>query len=398
MIEGLDHSAAINMMDGNCELLCHLIHMEGDPIQVDCTDSFARVRAQAEGRLDAGAQPGPFDRLGWFEALHARAFPDARPRLLHARRGDAHGWLFLAEQGTGAISGIANWYSFTFRPQFHGAPDDAAKRDLLAAMARALKGHGNRLRFHPIVDDETATAALIAEGLRAGGWHVVTRAMARKRLLHLTPGAAFADYWAARPGELRATLRRKQQRHPLAITIHDHVDDALWHDLQAVFAASWKPHGDDFPFLRGFAGAEAAAGRLRLGLARLGERPVAVELWTVERGTAYIHKLAFDETAADQSPGTQLSHAMFRHAIDRDRVGTIDFGTGDNDYKANWMPDSVPMRQIDAFDLSRPASWKAAIGAHLSAITQPDDEGMPGARKAGKGRRAMLAAGDRARR
>jgi len=365
--------------------------MKDDRIQIDCPGSFAQVRAQAAGRLDAGAQPGPFDRLDWFEALHAHAFPDSPPLILHARRAAAHAWLFLAAGTGGQRAGIANWYSFTFRPQFHGAPDAATRHDLLVAIARALRGRADRLRFHPIVDDETADAALIATAFRRAGWHVVTRAMARKRLLHLPAGTGFADYWASRPGELRATLRRKAQRHPLAITIHRTLDDGLWRAFEQVFAASWKPHGDDFAFLRAFAQAEAAAGRLRLGIAHDGASPAAVELWTVEQGTAYIHKLAFDERAADRSPGTRLSHAMFRHAIDVDAVRTIDFGTGDNGYKANWMPLSVPMRQIDAFDLARPASWATALTAHLSAIIQPDEQAMPGARRVDSGRRATLA-------
>jgi len=391
MVEWRNHVLAINMMDGNCELVCRSDPMEDDRIQVECSTGFAQARALAEGLLDAGAQPGPFDRLAWFEALHASAFPGARPFILQARGpGEARAWLFLAREKPGHLTGIANWYSFTYRPQFHGAPDAATKRALLAAIARALRGHGSRLRLHPIVDDETADAALIAAAFREGGWHVVTRAMSRKRLLHLPPGTSFADYWAERPGALRSTFRRKQQQHPLTLRIHDTLDDALWSTFEQIFARSWKPDGDDFAFLRAFAETEAAAGQLRLGIGHGESGPSAVELWTVDQGTAYIHKLAFDERFADHSPGTQLSHAMFRHAIDMDKVRCIDFGTGDNDYKANWMPRSVPMRQIDAFDLARPTSWRGAMMAHLSAIAQPDERGT--SRKADRGRRAALAA------
>src|SRR3989440_2029523 len=54
---------------------------------------------------------------------------------------------------------------------------------------------------------------------------------------------------------------------------------------------------------------------------------------TVENGTAWIHKLAYDEAAKALSPGTILSMAMFRAAIDEDRVSRIDYGTGDDAYK-----------------------------------------------------------------
>ncbi len=326
-------------------------------IQLRCFDSFAHLRADAAGRFDCGAQPGPFDRLDWFEALHARAFPGERPIILQASRGAAHAWLFLTGPPGGPLQGIANWYSFVFRPQFAEADDAATRLALLTAIARQLRGMSAQLRFHPIVDDGLANCALITEAFQAARWRVIPRVMARKRLLHLAPGTRFADYWEERPGKLRSTYKRKTQRHPLEIAIHNKIDDALWTALETVFHSSWKPEGDDFPFLRGFAEAEAAAGRLRLGLGRLDGQPAAVELWTIEQSRAYIHKLAFDERFADASPGTQLSHAMFRNAIDLDAVTLIDFGTGDNDYKASWMPHAVPMRQIDMFDLRRPASW-----------------------------------------
>ncbi len=361
-----------------------------EPIQLRCFDSFARVRADAAGRLDDGVRTTPFDRLDWFEHLHESAFPQRPPLILQARQGGATAWLFLTERGDGPISGITNWYSFTFRPQYHGATDRAQRIALLAAIARDLRDRAPHIRFHPIVDDEETDAALITAAFRQAGWRVTPRIMAMKRLLRLAPGSGFADYWAARPGQLRSTLKRKAQRHPLDIAIHREVDDTRWAALEAVFGASWKPEGDDFRFLRAFAEAEAHAGRLRLGIARIGDEPAAVELWTIENGTAYIHKLAFDERFADASPGTQLSHAMFRQAIDEDGATLIDFGTGDNDYKAQWMPRTVPMRQIDAFDLRRPASWRAALSTSFSALTHPE--------KSNGGRQAALKAADQTRR
>jgi|GEM_PF-105343 len=368
-----------------------------DPIQISCFDSFANARADAAGALDDGAQPSPFDRLGWFEALHASAFPGDTPCILRARNGDARAWLFLSRPARGVPSGIANWYSFAFRPQFSGVADRDGRLALLTAIAAELRGMSARMRFYPIVDGDPESGAVVAEAFRQAGWHVIPRTMARKRLLSLSPGTSFADYWAARPGPLRSTLRRKSQHHPLDIAIHRDVTDALWSALEAVFGASWKPEGDDFAFLRRFAESEAFAGRLRLGLACVDGQPAAVELWTIEQGRAYIHKLAFDERFAESSPGTQLSHAMFAHAIDVDKASLIDFGTGDNDYKAAWMPDAVPMRRLDAFDLRSPASWGPAFMTWLSSLSQPAEGAAGGKGKTHGGRRAALRAAGRIR-
>ncbi len=121
-------------------------------------------------------------------------------------------------------------------------------------------------------------------------------------------------------------------------------------------------------FLRALAERESAAGTLRLGFARAQGRAVATQLWTIEGGVALIHKLAHDRAFDAQSPGTLLSHAMFARAIDRDGATLIDYGTGDNDYKADWMEQRLPLYRIDAFNPRSPASWLPAARAAISAL------------------------------
>ena len=130
----------------------------------------------------------------------------------------------------------------------------------------------------------------------------------------------FETYWAARPGQLQNTAKRRGKTAGLDIEIHDRFDEAAWADYEAVYRASWKPEEGSFPFLRALAEQEGAAGTLRLGVARKNGRPVAVQLWLVENGEATIHKLAYAEDAKAMSPGTLLGVEMFRRALDVDRV------------------------------------------------------------------------------
>ena len=130
----------------------------------------------------------------------------------------------------------------------------------------------------------------------------------------------FEAYWAKRPAQLRNTAKRKAKAAGLDIEIHDRFDEAAWADYEAVYRASWKPEEGSFPFLRALAEQEGAAGTLRLGIARKDGRPVAAQLWLVENGEATIHKLAYAEDAKALSPGTILGMAMFRRALDVDRV------------------------------------------------------------------------------
>jgi Acetyltransferase (GNAT) domain len=337
------------------------------PCSVLLHRSFDAVRASAGAALDGEAQPGPFDRLDWFEALHASAFPEQRPLIAEAVLDDMRAWLFLLHREDGRLTTLANWYSFVARPQFAGSPDSRARGVLISAIAAALRKASARLTLYPVLDDPAGSLADLQGGFRRAGWSVIARTMAHKRLLILEPGTTFADYWAKRPGALRATVRRKSARYPADITIHHMIDDTIWAALERVFAASWKPGGDDFGLLRHFAEGEAAAGRLRLGIATLNGEPAAVELWTVDQGRAYIHKLAYAEATGFASPGSQLSHSLFAHAIDIDSVNEIDFGTGDNAYKADWMPDSLGMIQLDMFDLRAVRVWPKALRTALSA-------------------------------
>ena len=81
---------------------------------------------------------------------------------------------------------------------------------------------------------------------------------------------------------------------------------------------------------------------MRIGLAYIDGQPVAAQFWTVENGTALIHKLAHDERHLAFSPGTLLSAALFQHVIDIDKVDEIDFGTGSERVQARMDGKDTP--------------------------------------------------------
>jgi hypothetical protein len=185
-----------------------------------------------------------------------------------------------------------------------------------------------------------------------------------------TGGRSFEHYWAARPSKLRSTFARKARAAGLAVEIHRSFDPAAWDAYEEVYRASWKPEEGSFPFLRALAEQEGAAGALRLGIARKDGFPVAAQLWTVENGTAWIHKLAYREDRKALSPGTVLSEAMFRAAIDQDRVARIDYGTGDEAYKADWMDRRETLWRVEAFNPRTLAGLLAAGRASAGALVR----------------------------
>lgn len=323
---------------------------------------FADVRQALAGRLDRAHGMALFDRLDWFQTLHHRCFPDQPPRIVQVQDGDAQAWLFLASPAPRRASALANWYSFAWGPQFLGTPDAATRQRLLESIARHLLADCAQIDLYPLED---ATPLLAA--LRRAGWFAVRRTMGGRHLLPVA-GRSFADYWASRPGHLRNLVRRKGRDGRFALSIDDRLTDDLWRDYVDVDARSWKDAEPGLDFLRDLAERESAAGTLRLGFARDRGRAVATQLWTVDHGVALIHKLSHDQAYDRASPGTLLSHAMFARAIDGDRVDLIDYGTGDNGYKTDWMERRVPLHRIDAFNPRFASSWLPAARTAISAL------------------------------
>lgn len=297
----------------------------------------------------AGPQaPAPFDRAEWFALLAGTGLV---PLIAIASDAGASAALALTGSG-GRIAPLRNWYSFTWREL---APPGPEGDRLLAAIARQLKSRGWRVTLEP-VPGEDGSAERLACAFRAAGWKVVVEPCDINHVLPVS-GRSFAEYWESRPGPLRTTLKRKAKK--VRCEILTRFDAGAWAEYEAIYAASWKPAEDQPAMLRAFAEAEGAAGRLRLGIARADGLAVAAQCWTVENSIAYIHKLAHLESHRSLSAGTTLSAALFAHVIDIDKVALVDFGTGDQPYKADWMEATRPRFRIDCLDMGQPRSWPA---------------------------------------
>ena len=301
-------------------------------------EDLEAVGRDAPGALDREAQPSLFSRLDWFRLLARHCPPPGKLFCLRARAGNRSAWLFVALRHPIADA-YANFYSLRFGAI--GRPDE----DLLTAMAAALRDGGlAEVDLAPLEDP-----APLADGFRKAGWVSFVTPFAVNWRID-TEGKDFDTYWADRPGQLRNTAKRRAKAASLDIAVHTSFSEAAWADYEAVYRASWKPEEGSFPFLRALAEAEGAAGTLRLGVARHDGTPVAAQLWLVENKEAVIHKLAYAEAAKDLSPGTLLSMAMFRHVLDHDRVRCIDYGNGDEPYKADWMEERRTLWQLRAYN------------------------------------------------
>ena len=294
----------------------------------------------------AFASRGPFARAEWFALLEQAG---ARPLVALARDGGEALALPLVDGGAG-LEILSNWYAFTWSDLATAGADREA---LLESLARDLPGRTTRVTLNKL-PDEDGTATRLDRAFRRAGWLVLREACDSNHVLPVA-GRTYADYLAARPGPLRTTLKRKAGKVEVAILSSFHGN--AWQAYEQVYAASWKPEEGDPALLRRFAEAEGAAGRLRLGLARHDGAVVAAQFWTVENGTAWIHKLAHLESAKPLSAGTTLSAALFEQVIDRDRVEWVDFGTGDDPYKRDWMEHVRPRWRLTCLRPGDPRNW-----------------------------------------
>lgn len=322
-------------------------------VNIDLFDDLDAVAAAAGGALGRAAQPCLFHRLDWFRLVAAHCPPPGRLLAMRGSKGGESAWLFLAVDGREARPWGA-WYSLRF--DAIGSRDP----DVMTALAAALRDGGlAEIELAPLADPEPLLA-----GLRAAGWVAAAEPKTANWRID-TSGMDFAAYWAGRPGKLRSTAKRRAKAAGLEVAVHDRFDPSAWADYEAVYRASWKPEEGSFPFLRALAEQEGAAGTLRLGVAKKEGRPIAAQLWTVEGGEAIIHKLAYAEDSKALSPGTILSEAMFRHALDEDRVSAIDYGTGDEAYKADWMAQRRTLWRLTAHN---PRTFAGLFGAAKARV------------------------------
>lgn len=257
------------------------------------------------------------------------------------------------------LASMENYYSVDFRP-ICSTPE--ARALIQPLLSHIVKKHSpDILRLQPLDSDAPETSHIQA-ALKQEGWHVVTTE-SHVNWVHDLQGD-FDHYLQTRPGRLRSTLKRKKARlntlGNVDISIHDGSSsiNELICAYRAVYEKSWKvpePHEDFIPSL---ILAMAKKGHLRLGLLSVADNPVAVHFWIVKNGCANIYKLAHDSEFDQYSPGTLLMAEMVRYVMEFDAVRRLDFLTGNDSYKRDWMSECRQKLSLTAYN---PHSFKGNL-------------------------------------
>lgn len=160
--------------------------------------------------------------------------------------------------------------------------------------------------------------------------------------LHIVKGQSFAEYIEQRPAMLRNTLKRKrrklQREYQVDIVLHTEFNvEQAFNEYQKVYQASWKANEFFADFTPALVKQFNQSGWLRLAILSVDQQPIAAQIWFVVHSKANIYRLVYDKKWKKYSPGSILTEHMMQYVIETDKVTEIDFLTGNERYKQDWM-------------------------------------------------------------
>jgi ribosomal protein S18 acetylase RimI-like enzyme len=192
----------------------------------------------------------------------------------------------------------------------------------------------------------------------------------------------FDEYWSTVNSRLQHTVKRKRKKFGLqrgieySIVQSNNLDDALV-DYHKVYSKSWKAAESHPQFIDELVRHYGEKGALRLGFIHKDGVPIATQLWLVSNGTAYIYKLAYDPAYEKYSVGTLLSRYLFEAIITADNIHSIDYLTGDDGYKADWMNSRRELYGLQCSNLSTLRGLLSGARSFAAALYKKLFESQP---------------------
>lgn len=325
-------------------------------IQVEAIKLPGALDAPLEAFFIEEELTNPQFGIDWLSNLSAHALdPGDRALILVARRGERDLValpILLKKKGRTAMA-LSTFYTSIYRPLIRSEEPVPLLTALFRHLAREERA--TELILMPMDLDEEG-AEQLTRAQRSAGWRGIHRYFCFGNWVHDIHRQDYQQYLASRPSRLRNTIRRRAQKFSpgepgelRVIAGSARLEEAI-EDFNTVYANSWKvdePYPEFIPSLVRLA---ATRGWLRLGVASYNNIPVASQIWLVHNGTAYIYKLAYDENYKSLSPGTVLTAFMFEHVMGTDHVTRIDYLSGDDVYKRDWMSTRYERHGTAAFN------------------------------------------------
>jgi hypothetical protein len=229
----------------------------------------------------------------------------------------------------------------------------------------------NALLLEPVSEDDVRLKTL-QSAMEAAGY-TCDRVFRFYNWYLRVQGQSFAEYMAARPAHLRNTIARKQRKlereHGYEICLFTGAEvPPKMADYYAAYTASWKANEQYASLVDDMVAKFSRAGWTRLAVLYIKGQPAAAQLWFVHHGKASIFRLSYDQAWKQYSPGSILMAYLMAYVIDNDKVDEVDFLTGNDAYKQDWMSDRRQRFAWSAVKPVAPASWYAQFVALVKRL------------------------------
>lgn len=301
--------------------------------------NWNQLPESANALFEAAAVKSIYLSRPWFESLTSAVMEDEQTLLIACVvSADKFMAILPLVKSRGNI-GYSLKHGYTPCYSLLLADDD--QESVLACLVEGLQQLPlNALLLEPVADDDNNLHAL-QQAMQYAGFDCHRSFRFYNWILRLQ-GQSFQEYMATRPARLRNTLARKQRKlereHGFDIRLFrgDEVPEAM-SDYYAVYNSSWKANEQFTDLVDDVVAGFSRAGWSRLGVLYVNGKAVAAQLWFVHHGKASIFRLSYDELWKAYSPGSILTRFMMEYVIDTDKVEEIDFLTGNEAYKQDWM-------------------------------------------------------------
>jgi hypothetical protein len=281
--------------------------------------------------------------VDWLSNLASNALAEHEQAVLFVARRAPDNFVALPmklDLHNGHAHALGNFYTSAYSPVINSEKPESLLLNLFQHLANNPKI--TRLTVSPMARD-TPYFDQIRKSIDQAGWKGIHSYFCFGNWIHELNGASYQSYLATRPSQLRNTITRRTRqflagnRGKLELVQGGPLLEESIGQFVAVYNESWKQEEPYTDFIPNLLRLSASRGWLRLGIASYDNEPVASQIWLVSNNTAYIFKLAYHEKFKQLSPGTVLTAYMMEHVIDEDAVSQIDFLSGDDDYKEDWM-------------------------------------------------------------
>ncbi len=303
-----------------------------------CYSSWSQLPEAAGSLFDHAGAQSMFLTREWFEALATTTSEEGHSLLLAAVVDGDRLLALLPLSGSGGY-----WHAFSHRYTALYSLLLAEERveETLRTLAEGLSQIPiHSIQLSPVAEDDSNLLRL-QRAMESLGYES-QRHFFFHNWLHRTEHQPFDQYMAGRPARLRNTIARKRRKlereHGCKIRMFrgGEVREGLL-DYHAAYRASWKANEQYAQLLDAVAINLSVPDWTRLAVLYIDGIPAAAQLWFVVQGRASIFRLAYDEAWKRYSPGSILTAHLMQQVMDIDRVEEIDFLTGNEPYKQEWM-------------------------------------------------------------